>query len=255
MSAEAYEAWLDANTWDPSRGTELTIESDLSPATWLEPRLAAGTFEVRMSAPQGFEAYCRIFFPFVMSSQDARGDTVPEYVTWRELARQAGRTAHALMEHETIDVGPDGKMGHHQTDDSFSPEQLAALVAVLSRHTSSNDGWFLLWEGYGNLNRHAFRDDGPKVRHPMRNYFLLNGPLTAFDAFPRPPDYWWPGDRSWCVCTDTDFEWAYLAGSAGCLDEVLTQPIIDALRTQPENPARYGMDAINPRPVDELRLP
>ncbi len=89
----------------------------------------------------------------------------------------------------------------------------------------------------------------------MRNYFLIKGPLTAFDAFPRPPDYRWPDDRAWCACTDTDFEWAYLAGTAACIDEVLFQPIIDALRMQPENSKRYGMDAFNPRPVDEPRLP
>jgi hypothetical protein len=254
-SQEAYESWIEANTWDPSRGTELTIESDLSPAAWLEPRLAARTFEVRMSAPQGFEAYCRIFFPFVMSSRGAGGDPVLEYVTWRERARRAGRTPHALMEHETIDVESDGKMGHRQTQHSFGPEQSVVLLEVLTRHTSSAGGWFLLWEGYGDLNRQAFRDDGPKVRHPMRNYFLLKGPLRAFDAFPCAPDYWWPDDRAWCVCTDTDFEWAYLAASAACIDEALSRPIIDALRTQPENPARYGMDVMNPRPIDEPRLP
>ena len=63
MSDEDHHAWLDANTWDPSRGTALTIESDLAPAGWLEPRLAAGTFEVQMSAPSGFEAYCPHLFP------------------------------------------------------------------------------------------------------------------------------------------------------------------------------------------------
>jgi len=171
------------------------------------------------------------------------------------MARRAGRTAHALMEHETIDVQSDGKTGNHQTNHSFSPEQFVALVEVLTRHSSSIDGWFLLWEGYGNLNRRAFHDVAPKVQHSMRNYFLLKGPLTAFDSFPTPPNYWWPGDRAWCVSTDTDFEWAYLGSSDACMDEVLSQPIVDALRTQPENPARYGMDSINPRPVDEPRLP
>ncbi len=255
MSAEDYEVWLDANTWDPSRGTALTIETDLSPAAWLEPRLAAGTYEVRMSSPLGFEAYARIFFPFVISLVGAGGEVTCEYVTWRELARRNGRVAHALMERETIDVGPDGRAGDHDTHGSFGPEQFDALLGVLRRHTSSTDAWFLLWEGYGDLNRRAFDEGLPKVSHPMRNFFLLRGPIQAFEDFPRTPNYWWPGDRAWCVCSDTDFEWAYLAASAACADEVLAVPIVDAMRTRPENPARFEMDVINPRPLDDPRSP
>ncbi len=71
---------------------DLTIESDLSQAAWLAPRLAAGTFEVRMSAPEVFEAYCRIFFPFVLSSPDTGRNPVTEHVTWRELAVEPLRT-------------------------------------------------------------------------------------------------------------------------------------------------------------------
>lgn len=191
MSQEDYELWVDANTWDPSRGADLTIESDLAPAAWLEPRLATGTFEVRMSAPQGFEAYSRLFFPFALSSL-VNGEFATDYVSWNELARRNGRVAHALMERETIDVGSDGKMGQRQTHGSFGPEQFDALFGVLSRRTSSTDGWFLLWEGYADLSSRAFDETRPMVRHPMRNYFLLRGPLRAFDAFPRTPDYWWP---------------------------------------------------------------
>ncbi len=100
MSAEDYEVSLNANTWDPSRDAPLSIKTELSPALWLEPRLAAGTYEVRVSAPQGFEAYARIFFPFVISSVGVGGEATRGYVTWRELARRNGRVAHALMERD-----------------------------------------------------------------------------------------------------------------------------------------------------------
>lgn len=82
----------------------------------------------------------------------------------------------------------------------------------------------------------------------MRNYYLLSGPFRAFGDFPEDPDYWWPDDHAWCLTGDTDFHWAYLAGSEACVSEVLDVPVLDAVRTAPANPARFGMDRINPRP-------
>jgi hypothetical protein len=70
-------------------------------------------------------------------------------------------------------------------------------------------------------------------------------PLSALGEFPNDPNYFWPDDRAWCLCTDTDFDWAYLAGSTGCIEEVLTVPVLDAYATTPENPARAGMDVVN----------
>ena len=47
------------------------------------------------------------------------------------------------------------------------------------------------------------------------------------------------------MCTDTDFYWAYIAGSAACIKEVLAVPELNAYETNPGNPARSGMDVIN----------
>jgi hypothetical protein len=79
----------------------------------------------------------------------------------------------------------------------------------------------------------------------MRDFYLLRGPLSSCSQLSDNPSYWWPDDRSWCLCTDTDVQWSFLAGSRECVDEVLAQPIMDAVETQPENPARAGMGIIN----------
>jgi hypothetical protein len=79
----------------------------------------------------------------------------------------------------------------------------------------------------------------------MRDYYLLRGPHHSYADFPDDPGYWWPQDRAWCVVTDTDFGWAYVAGSAACINEVLAVPVIDAYATAPENPAHSGMDVLN----------
>jgi hypothetical protein len=246
MSPREYEEWLDAHTWDPSRDTSLVIQDDLAPAAWLGPLLAEGSFEVRMTVPQGFEAYARIFFPFVGAGAD--DDAGGEHVTWTEMARWHGRIAHALMEQETITAHAgdgDGAEGDGpQCGGILTPEQFGTLLPILARHTSSARGWFLLWDGYGDLNERAF-GRALKISHPMRDLYLLRGPHRAYEDFPDAPSYWWPDDRAWCVCTDVDFCWAYLAGSAACIDEVLAVPVLDAYATSPQNPARSGMDVIN----------
>jgi hypothetical protein len=111
------------------------------------------------------------------------------------VARRNGRTAHALMEQETILRAPGGDGEDMQCSDRLAPDQVEALLSIVSRHTSSSSGWFLLWDGFGDLSERAFRDDGPKVTHPMRSYYLLRGPLSAYGDSPDNPSYWWPDDR------------------------------------------------------------
>jgi hypothetical protein len=245
MSEDEHQAWYDQHAWDPARYPGLTVQHDLSPADWIEPLLVPRSFEVWMTAPRGYDAYARIFFPFHRSVQGAGGGWSEESIRWADLASEHGWTVHALMERETISRSSTGDGSEARCSWRLSPEQFAVLSPILAHYTESNSGWFLLWEGFGDLDDKAFDDGVPKVHHEMRDFYLLRGPLTMYSQFSDDPSYWWPDDRSWCLCTDTDFKWSYLAGSRECVDEVLAQPIMDAAETQPENPARTGMDVIN----------
>jgi hypothetical protein len=112
VSDKEYSAWYEEHAWDPSRFTNLTIESDLTPAEWLEPLLVPQSFEVWMTAPQGYEAYARIFFPFNRSSLDEMGEWQEQHVRWTDLAQTNGKVAHALMEQETISRSSTGEDAH-----------------------------------------------------------------------------------------------------------------------------------------------
>ena len=86
--------------------------------------------------------------------------------------------------------------------------------------------------------------------HPTPAYRVYTGPVEAGRTFAdeghsSPPEYWWPGDRGWCFATDTDFHWAYVAGSRACIDEIVASSEIEALETKLSNRARFGMDTIN----------
>jgi hypothetical protein len=232
------------DTWDPAR-TDLELQSDLTPADWLEPLLKPGSFEVAMSVPSGYEVYARIFFPFSLHVVGPDGQHSREDLTWTEVTRRNGRVAHPLMERETIVRDVDGHIEEVSPTSHLSVDQLTALLPILRHHTTSSEGWFLLWDGFGDLNRRALNPQVPQLHHPMRDLFLLRGSIDAYDQLPNDPNYWWPDDRSWLLASDTDFQWNYLACSRNCLMEVLDVPVIDAIETRLDNPAHSGMDTVN----------
>jgi hypothetical protein len=244
MSQREYEQWRDASAWDPARDTAgLQIQDDLSPASWIEPLLAPGSFAVRMLTPQGFEDYARIFFPFSVVDAE-RDDGAEVAMTWAEMAARNGKVRHALMEAETIAGDTADEPWSTACTDRFGREQVEAVMPILARQTSSQACWFLFWDGWGLVNERAFTGK-PTISHPMRDFYLLRGPLAAYSEFPDAPNYCWPEDRAWCLVGDVDLSWSYLAASKSCIDEVVIVPVIDAIRTQPENPAHSGMDLIN----------
>ena len=206
MSAREYEEWRDAHTWDPSRETELVIETDLAPAAWIAPLLLDHWSPALAMLPGGFEAYGLIFFSFV----------------GEEAGERRERIAEALTEPEAVILGrSDGQADPEAYCRYLPPGHFEALLPVLARHTSSARSRFLLLDGFGDLNERAFRQ-APKLEHPGRDLYLLRGPHSAYTDFPSEPNYWWPDDRAWCVCADTDWHYVYVAGSDACVTEILT---------------------------------
>lgn len=102
MSRRDYRQWRDRRAWVPPAAPALSSRADLAPAEWIEPQLVPGSFQVQMTVPGVFEAYARVFFPFPGADIVADGEVVgQELITWTEMPRRNGRTAHALMEAET----------------------------------------------------------------------------------------------------------------------------------------------------------
>jgi hypothetical protein len=56
------------------------------------------------------------------------------------------------MEQETIARTTDGATEGERCSDQVSPEQFEAILPILTRHTSSTNGSFLLREAFGDLN-------------------------------------------------------------------------------------------------------
>ena len=81
-----------------------------------------------MTAPQGFAAYARVFFPFVEGTTDASGIQRETHIRWKDLAQMNGWTPHALMEQETISWISDDEIDFRRPRSDLATEQFEVLL-------------------------------------------------------------------------------------------------------------------------------
>jgi hypothetical protein len=72
----------------------LTHVADVAVGHWIAPRLRGFGGRVHCVVPDGFSAYARVLHP----AEDEFG----QEVTWAEVCRRTGRTAHPLMQWSSI---------------------------------------------------------------------------------------------------------------------------------------------------------
>ncbi len=61
---------------------------------------------------------------------------------------------------------------------------------------------------------------------------------------------WWPADRAWFVATDIDLVTTFVGGSAGCIDDLLAAPGLEAALVPVDQRFTWDADTVNPWPVD-----
>jgi hypothetical protein len=137
--------------------------ADVGVGDWIAPRLRGFGGRVNQVVPDGFAAYVRVLHP--------PADEYGEPATWADVCRRTGRTAHALMQWQSIAVVVDhvtmrGVWPHrypsttHTSDwpgqepfvGELPPETLRPLLDVLGRFTPDEDCVHALWEGWGWLS-------------------------------------------------------------------------------------------------------
>ena len=231
---------------------ELEFVEDLAPAAWLADGIRGFAENVGSIVPHGFDAYARIFHP-------ASLDGAP--VSWGEVARANRKVMHAEAQFESLtgvraesEVQPglwdhppaDGRLPGTSGQDAH--DIAAPLVEVLAAHTTTTARvWFCVWEGWGGLRAPDF---DARLRLPNRAYWLLRGQIDAvrggFAAIGVDgPSIWWPDDRAWCVATEIDFRWTYVAGSTRLVHELVADPRFEALPSAITDGVQIDTDHIN----------
>jgi hypothetical protein len=185
---------------------DLKLADDASPGDWIAPLLQGDFGAVSLTVPSGYPAYARICHPAT--------DTEDAPVSWPEVAKFTGRTAHALMQWHALVGSPDwlnvkGSLwpGGDPERGNLAPGPLEALCELLGEHTTDAAHCFFgLWVGWAwvesGSDRMTLRRTGvgdawttsterippaftgqelsrPRLRLPDRDYLLLTGPLSA----------------------------------------------------------------------------
>ncbi len=52
-------------------------------------------------------------------------------------------------------------------------------------------------------------------------------------SFQFTPEYWWPRDHSWCVCTDYDLDFTVVGGSSILIDGLLQSDVLECIEVPP----------------------
>ena len=260
------------------------IETDVGETAWIDEHLQPlGRLErgvlVGELVPSGFEAYARVFHP----AKRLQGPSAEESTAlrWAEIAAVRDKVVHPEMQIEAlVDRAYEFDYDHWRAisvgDGEWFPpyewleetEGLALLAALRSYTQTPEDGWFLLWDGYGDLGegigevpRGMIHPAPPGTRLPpelegttlaFRHYLVFRAPLDALEAWYRwrseGPNYWWPGDRSWVVASEIDGFSTYVGASASCIEAILASPFLEALPSGLDRRFDVWGDTINGPP-------
>jgi hypothetical protein len=173
------------------RSDQFKVINGSAAGAWIRPRLGGKFGAVTREAPEGFEAYARLFH----SASDPNG----KRVRWADVAKACGTTPHGEMQWHAI-------LGLADADElrgSYSPfepaaakwigsdpptgamdtETLDALSEILASHAADTAHCFFgLSTITGWIDSFSTEELQPLLELPDgRDYIILSGPLSAVD--------------------------------------------------------------------------
>ncbi|MEP7023941.1 MAG: hypothetical protein ABJB47_09065 [Actinomycetota bacterium] len=213
-------------------------------ARWLGSLLAPpDSFQVTSVIPGGYEAYARVLHP---AEEPLTGDRL---VRWADVVRWGGKPLRRDAPFHSIAL----PLGHPAGDAPWSgagpqPGRLyqpdaEVLASILRDWTATPERcWFCHRPGSDQGVPLQSADSslfvlfpervpalaGPVVRVPIlpgQECLLSFGPVeTATDT-----TVWWPEDHAWCVASDPDLGWTYVAGPGELIGLLVADQRIEAL--------------------------
>jgi hypothetical protein len=82
------------------------------------------------------------------------------------------------------------------------------------------------------------------------NPLLFKGTLDGMAAFIKTgtyqfsPEYWWPSEKTWCVCSDYDLEFTVVGGPRKLISMLLMSSVLECLEVTPQT----RIDWLSPMP-------
>lgn len=227
-------------------------------ADWVAARLAPfEAHRVTSVVPSGFTGYARVLHPAEDPDHGERLVRWREVAAWSSTELGSGTQFHTIALPSSQPEGPAPWSGQGPHQGSLYPGDAVVLAGILRRFTSVPERCsFLLWDGYGftGPKRGDRSSDGlaaPMPRSlrrglrthlPERDYLCYTGPVEAISAPAvlvgdgQCANLCWPADRSWCVASEVDLAWTYIAGSIELVEALCADGRIEALSASRGDP-------------------
>jgi hypothetical protein len=260
------------------------VETHVEGTEWLDPLLAPhAPFPpvVGFIVPSGFQSYARLLHPASRILGPSAEHSVP--LRWSEIAAARGKTMHPEVQLQAlIDNRDEFDYDHWKAISTGGGEwfppyewleetEALALVSLLRACTAkSDDAWFMLWDGYGDLGSSI--EDVPRgtihrVPEPpdvpaelvgrtwaYRHYLVFRGPLDAmstwFEWRTEGPNYLWPKDRAWIIATEIDGFSTYVGAPSEGIEHIFGSPLLEAFPSELTHRFDGLGDPINGPPTD-----
>lgn len=166
-----------------------------------------------------------------------------ERVLWQDLAKQYGLTFHPEINDTSFNrafskgswprylLGPD--------EGTLDAETCHALISALTP-VVGHQPCFYYYSGMSVLS-------GPDFYAPRLYQGALTDVLAFFemDDLNSSPEYRWPENREWCICTDWDLSFTLIGGSEACADAIASNPLLETISVTPMMRVDYGADELN----------
>ena len=244
----------------------LEWSAEVGEADWWVANLHPFAQDVGALVTGAYPAVARVFHPVIGDRGRRR--------RWRDLAMATGRVAHPAMQFDALAAGGSARSMGRPPTGTLDVESLQALVTALVRFTATpHQGWFALWEGFGQLSGslvtlsasthgHARPPravgvvppdvlSGPRIEAPYRSYLLLRGQVSDAAELHamlggQSPSVWWPRDRAWLVATEVDLDSTYVAGSDHLVASLLANERLEVLPIPIDAGITFDSDNLNP---------
>jgi hypothetical protein len=221
--------------------------------------------------PPRFERYAKIFhwldaryenIDDPLSPEEIKILGIPDCTELRSLVerRRSGELRTRILWREAAQA----------LDVQFQPELVHEWFWKKLRQDESCWSRFIAGPSDGNLEPEEYRqltstlapftrDQHCFFRFSQRHYLLsgkpllFEGVLDELDSFlvsraEVSPEYWWPEDRSWCVCSDYDLFFTVVGGTSALISAILENPILETL----EVASTTRIDSIIPMPLPAI---
>lgn len=173
--------------------------------------------------------------------QGRRADSQPTPVRWEELAELLGVPFAPAINHEWYRKKLRNpwcwpRLLYGPSEGFLSQEECETLATVLKPFTDNQDCFFR----FSDIPFYA-RSGQPQ---------LFRGTLDRVSAFQNENrlsfEYWWPQDRSWCVCSDYDLCFTIIGGCSQLVSALLQNKVLECVEVN----LHTRIDVFAPVPTD-----